>query len=349
MLVYQTERLKEVIEQPTQLDIERIIDRRSRVRSFHQENKLKRLEAGRAGEQVVLEYLQKYGNEDWVVIQNMWLSNGGPFEADFILLTNHGPYLFEVKNYTSDFVYQNGIVSFNSQIAAGDPIYQTRRNQINLEKICQLHSRQLQVKGALLLVGIDNYTEIHSEVEDIDIVIRTHLRHYIQKIAEKDRVFQGYPMNKKQVTNQLERFEINGNYGPEIVSKDILDGLIKGIQCPFCDGFDVKINRKVTYCPCGFKEDREIVILRTICEFGVLTFDKHLRIGELLEFFDGKISRDSLRQVLTKYFQEIKKNRYSYFINLKLPLHKLYEKLNIVEPVSLKMTYQEFEQIIKEL
>lgn len=186
MLVYQTERLKEVIEQPTQLDIERIIDRRSRVRSFHQENKLKRLEAGRAGEQVVLEYLQKYGNEDWVVIQNMWLSNGGPFEADFILLTNHGPYLFEVKNYTSDFVYQNGIVSFNSQIAAGDPIYQTRRNQINLEKICQLHSRQLQVKGALLLVGIDNYTEIHSEVEDIDIVIRTHLRHYIQKIAEKD-------------------------------------------------------------------------------------------------------------------------------------------------------------------
>ena len=28
MLVYQTERLKEVIEQPTQLDIERIIDRR---------------------------------------------------------------------------------------------------------------------------------------------------------------------------------------------------------------------------------------------------------------------------------------------------------------------------------
>lgn len=91
MLVYQTERLKEVIEQPTQLDIERIIDRRSRVRSFHQENKLKRLEAGRAGEQVILEYLQKYGNEDWVVIQNMWLSNAGRLKRTLFFLRIMGP------------------------------------------------------------------------------------------------------------------------------------------------------------------------------------------------------------------------------------------------------------------
>ena len=111
MTLYQTERLKKAAEEPTQLDIERIIDRRMLYRTPQEKNKLKWLEAGEEGEQIVLEYIKKYGKEDWLIVRNMWMSYGGPFEADFILLTNHGLYLIEVKNYTSDFSYKEGITS----------------------------------------------------------------------------------------------------------------------------------------------------------------------------------------------------------------------------------------------
>ena len=50
MHIYQTDRLKEVTKGPTQLDIERILNRRSDFRPFYEKNKLKRLEAGAAGE-----------------------------------------------------------------------------------------------------------------------------------------------------------------------------------------------------------------------------------------------------------------------------------------------------------
>lgn len=345
MHIYQTDRLKEVTKGPTQLDIERILNRRSDFRPFYEKNKLKRLEAGAAGEQIVLAYLKKYGHEDWVIIRNMWLVNGGPFEADLILLTNHRPYLFEVKNYTSDFKYKDGAVSFNNQIASNDPIYQTRRNRIKLEKICQMYSNPIQVNGALILVGIDNYTEIQSEVEAIDIVKRTELRHFIEQIGEEERIYQGQPLNKKQVIKQLERFEIKQKYGPEVVSPERIKKLRKGVQCPYCDGFDVQINRKLTDCPCGFKENREIAILRTVCEYGVLTFNKPLRVGELLDFLDGAVSKGNLLKILRKYFKEVRKGRYTYYINAKLPLNKLYKKFNIQNLIELRMTYQDFDEL----
>lgn len=345
MTLYQTERLKKAAEEPTQLDIERIIDRRMLYRTPQEKNKLKWLEAGEEGEQIVLEYIKKYGKEDWLIVRNMWMSYGGPFEADFILLTNHGLYLIEVKNYTSDFSYKEGITSFNDQINSGNPIHQTRRNRINLERIVQFYSNRLPVYGALVLVGIDNYTEIHSKVEDIDIVKRTELRHYIQQIVVNEDTFQGKSLNKEYILKQLEKYEIDRNYGPEVVPKEIIDELQKGIQCPHCNRFNVEINRKTTFCPCGFKESREIAILRTICEYGVLTFNEHLRIGDLENFLGGAVSRNSLRIILNKYFQGVIKGRYTYYLNRKLPLYKLYEELNINDFIHLKMSYKDFENL----
>lgn len=134
MLVYQTDRLKENAKEPIQLDIERILDQRSHHRTPQQKEQLRWLEAGAEGERIVFNYLENYGKEDWVVIRNLWMNNGGPFEADFILLTNHGSYLLEVKNYTSNFIYEEGIASFNEHRNSSNPIFQTRRNTINLEK-----------------------------------------------------------------------------------------------------------------------------------------------------------------------------------------------------------------------
>lgn len=345
LLVYQTDRLKENAKEPTQLDIERIIDQRSYHRTSQQKEQLRWLEAGEEGERIVFNYLEKYGKEDWVVIRNLWMNNGGPFEADFILLTNHGSYLLEVKNYTSDFIYEEGIVSFNEHKNSGNPIFQTRRNTINLENICLRSSNHGPVQGALILVGADNYTEINSRIDDIDIVDRTQLRHYIQQIVGKDHSIEGEFFNKKYLIRQFERFEINRYHGPNPVSKETINHLKKGIQCPHCKSFYKKTNQKIIQCTCGFMEEREIAVLRTICEYGVLNFTENLKIGELVNFLGGAISRGSLRKILRKYFQEVRNGRYTYYTNLKLPIYKLYKRLNINNFVQIKMSYQDYDKM----
>lgn len=343
MILHQTKLLRETAAEPTTLDIERILHQRSYSRTAEENYKWRNLEAGEAGEQLVCNYLEGNGRKDWVGIRNMWLNYGGPFEGDLILLTNHQNYLFEVKNYNSTFTYEEGISKFNDRKNSGNPVHQTRRNAINLQNMCHEFSREISVQGVLVLVGVDNYVEINSEVKDVDIVKRNELKHYIRKIVEKDNAYRGRIVNKKSLINHFERYEIDPYYGPEMISQEQMNNLRKGIYCLHCKGFQPQINRKTVTCSCGFIEEREIAILRTICEYGALTFNEPLKTGKLWEFFGRQVSQKSIRKVLQKYFQAVANGRYSHFVNIKLPHYKLYDQLKVDSPVQIMMSHQEYE------
>lgn len=341
MLEYKTNILEETSKYPTRLDSEKIVNQRAFYPSNNAFHSLKNKEAGELGEWLVFKYLEKYGKDDWVVIKNIWINYGGQFEGDLVLLTNHGPYLFEVKNYQTDYTYENGVSKWNDNSHSGNPINQTIRNKINLENMF----RNVKVQGVLMLVGVDSHVEIDPEISEIETVQRTSLRYYIQKIVEKENNYNGSPMNKNKLSRQLERYEIHRLQGPKALTDQQIDKLRKGIYCLHCKSFDVAIGRKEMTCSCGFSEKREMSILRTICEYGVLTFDRNLQIGKLLKFFGGQIARNNLRKVLRKYFKEIYNGRYSYFLNLKLPFYKLYEILNIESTIQLKIGHQDYVKI----
>jgi len=337
--------------EPTKLDVERIIHKRTLRSTQEDYYRLKNLELGALGEQIVFNYLKKYEMDDWIIIRNMWLNVDGPFEADLILLTNHGPYLFEVKNYTSDFIFENGVSSFNGHLNSGNPINQTRRNTINLQKIGNGFSNQITVQGVLVLVGVDNYVEINDDISNIKIIKRNELKRTMKQIVKKEKDYRGKPVNNNYLLKQLKKHEIDRYHGPEPLSKEKINTLQKGICCLRCNSFDVTIKRKTIECICGFTEERELAILRTICEYGVLTFDRDFKIGELLEFFDYQINHVNLRKVLKKYFKSRGKGKHTFYINKSLPLYKLYKALNIDSQVNMTMdheTFYNFRQIIQE-
>lgn len=331
--------------EPTKLDVERIVYQRTFSPSRDDYYKLKNLEAGVLGEQTVFNYLKKYGLDDWIVVRNIWLNHGGPFEADLILLTNHGPYLFEVKNYSSEFIFEKGVSSFNGQINSGNPINQTSRNTINLQNIWN----RVNVRGFLVLVGVDNYVEINSEIPDIKVVKRNELKREIGKIVKREDDYRGRPNNKKYLLKQLEKHEIERYHGPKPLSKKQLSRLRKGIYCLNCKSFDVDIKRKTVECACNFTEERELAILRTICEYGVLTFDKDLKVGNLAKFFGNQVSRLSIRKVLTKYFVKISNGSHTFYVNRGLPLDKLYKELNIDSTVDISLSHQQYSHLKREI
>jgi len=329
--------------EPTKLDVKRIVHKRTLHPTQDDYYRLKSLELGAFGEQTVFNYIEKYKRDDWIIIRNRWLNVDGPFEADLILLTNHCTYLFEVKNYTSDFIFENGVSSFNGHLNSGNPINQTRRNTINLQKMCNGFSNRINVQGLLILIGVDNYVEIHDDISNIKIVKRNELKRTMKQIVKKENDYRGKPANNSYLLKQLEKHEIDRYHGPKPLSKKKINTLQKGICCLRCNSFDVTIKRKTVECICSFTEERELAILRTICEYGVLTFDRDFKIGELLEFFDYQISRNNLKRILKKYFKEVPKGRYTYIENLKLPIYKLYEQLNIESDIQLTMSHQEYE------
>ena len=342
---YQTKILEETAKEPTKLDLERIINQRIIYPSKADFYSLKNKEAGELGEQIVFNYLKQYGNDDWIVIKNMWMNYGGPFEGDLILLTNHSPYLIEVKNYDSDYMYKNGVSTWNDNVYSGNPVNQTLRNTINLHNIFN----GVKVQGVLMLVGIDNHVEINSKVSEIDIIERNDLKYYINKIVEKEAEYTGQPLNKERLMRSLVRHEVYRLQNPQPLPANQLKRLRKGIYCLHCKSFDVEIGRKEISCVCGFIEEREIAILRTICEYGVLTFNENLKVGKLVEFLDGRISRRSIRNVLTKYFVEIRNASHTSYINRVLPLHKLYEELKLTSSIEVTLSHQEYDKVMRRM
>ena len=179
---------------------------------------------------------------------------------------------------------------------------------------------RMKVQGTLLFVGEHNTVEVQNQVHDIQIVMRNQIRHHIWKISSDERNLQGPGLNVEACVQWLEQFETENPFGPEPVSPDISAKLRKGVCCSYCGSFNVETNKSYITCPCGMYEPRENAIVRTICEYGVIHFDKELNTTELLDFFGGDISRSNLTLYLNKYFVKTGKSRSSKFMNMRRPI-----------------------------
>src|SRR5699024_12575770 len=123
MSLYQTEFSKESNKLPSLLDFTRITHRRKLMDPKEGEYTLYRLEMGELGEQTVLDFIEKYGNKDWFVFQNVWMDYYGSYESDIILITKQAIYVFEVKNYDGDFEYVYGQSRINVYIYGSNCVF----------------------------------------------------------------------------------------------------------------------------------------------------------------------------------------------------------------------------------
>lgn len=281
------------------------------------------LEKGFQGEQWVLEQFSEFGQSRWKVLKNIWLDSSGRFECDFLVLTVAGIYTFEIKNYAGHFEFKNSLCYLNGKKIGYNAIYQAQKAAANLENMMQRKFPRMKVQGSLLFVGEHNTVEIQNQVHDIQIVMRNQIRNHIWKISNDERNLQGPGLDVEACVQLLEQFETENPFGPEPVSPDISVKLHKGICCSYCGSFNVETNKSYVTCPCGMYEPRENAIVRTICEYGVIHFDKDLNTTELLDFFGKSISRQTLRKYLNIYFTKTGAGRGTKHLNLRLSFEKI--------------------------
>lgn len=318
MKIYETEFAKAESGLPTNYQLQKILynRRQSKAKNTEQENSFRRVKKGVEGEEVLLEYLRKYGGNDWVVVRNVWLNAFGNFECDLILLMRTGCYVFEVKNYDGVFSYEAGICRLNGREIGNNCVAQIRRARLNLEQLFKEQNIACQPRGVLAMVGQDNPVKIFDEVEDVEIFMLNELRYYIQDLFRKDQQG-GSRINVKRIIECLELYEVENPFLPKPVTDEELSGLRKGICCRECGSFDLRVGRFYVTCECGFQERRERAIVRTIGEYGTLCYDRDLRVSVLYDFFGGQISRSSLQRTLERNFEIVYKSRYSYYLNKK--------------------------------
>ncbi len=309
MEILHTKKLLTAKDSPTQLDFERILAARQ---SSHNDYFLKNLEAGLAGEETLLKFLELYGRQDWQGMRNIWLNRSGKFECDFILLAKAGLHLFEIKNYTGHFIYENGDCVLNNRVLPDNPIMQTQRSFRKLKSIIHRLDPTISVTGTLVFIGEHNFINIHSAVSDITILTRDQLRDFILKLAAADQ-YDSQNINVERIIRQLEYYEDENYFVPKPLSDFEMQKLRKGIYCANCQSFEIAISKLYIHCSCGYKESRKKGILRTICEYSVLTMKSEITHSEALSILDGQVSDKYLYTIMKKFFIQCEKNRYTYY------------------------------------
>lgn len=310
----------------TPLDIFREMNAREGL-SADKLQELYRLERGAAGENMVVDYLEEFGQENWQVLTNLWLYEYGLFEIDLLLLTKTDIYIFEIKNYNGDFKYANSQCYFSDDVISHNPISQTQRAKVNLQNILIAAGMRVTVHAALVFTGEHADIDIQDSVDGLDVLTINQFRKFIYSISadENSSLNNGTrPLYYKKILRIIERAERKSPYQPQPLTLLEQANLRRGIKCANCGNFNLDTTRSYLICNCGLHEPREMAIVRTICEYGVINFDKDLIASEVCAFFGGDISTRTINRYLKKYFNPININYRSIFHNPTSQFDKLF-------------------------
>lgn len=304
---------------PTQLDVLREIDKRNGLdRNKELKNELLRLERGYAGEQILVDHLEKYGEDHWVVLRNVWLDFYGGFESDVLLVTEAGLYTFEVKNFSGSFELKDNVATINNNEMAKDPISQGQKTLINLNNIFKHLPSRPHIEGSILFASADNAVKIYDSISKVNIIKRDKLIDSIWSIAKNERDYKGRQIDINSVLKKLDKHEIKNQFPARELFSALKKQIQPGIICCHCGGFNLKITKSYIICGCGMHEPRDEAIVRTICEYGVMNFNKNLTTSKLTAFFDNQISYSNVYSILTRYFEKEGAYRSSSFTNKKI-------------------------------
>ncbi len=280
---------------PTEYEFEKW----ARLRGLNRDNHFTRLEAGFMGEEKFYQYLKEFGSKHWTILRNRWFKDGSPFECDFILIAGHALYVFEVKNYFGTFVYEKGQSYSRGVPITYNPINQARNARLHLQSLL----RQYPVKGALVFIGEHNQVCIKDDILDIRVLETNEVYEFIQTIKQEEKQYTRRYLNAKEIVSQLERFEMDPPYLPAPYTREDMARVKTGVFCANCQEKVLVKRDKYVTCSCGLRESKEEAIVRTACEYGVLTYGRDFTVNDIYTFLGGYPSRDYLRAVLGKYFK----------------------------------------------
>lgn len=275
-------------------------------------NRLKNLENGFVGECAFDQFVTEFGGRRWRVYRDVWIDCGGPTQIDTMIVTNSGIYICDVKNYSGEYSYAGGQWYVNGRSVIKDIFVQLKRS---MEKIRMMQHRiggQFTAEGIIVFINEHFMLELETEVSE-KVVCRNQLRKYLHEIDQESAFGR---VSVEKLCSEIEKYIIDCPYLPPICDEDSFHRLIKGIRCEKCGSFNVDVDRTSVRCgDCQIKMGKEKVVLRSICEYGVVMHHKALKLQELYEFMGGKVEKRYIRSILIRHFEMLSIGKHAKYKN----------------------------------
>ncbi|WP_251636879.1 nuclease-related domain-containing protein [Sporosarcina sp. NCCP-2716] len=232
------------------------------------------------------------------------------FQIDTLMISEKKIYLFEVKNYEGEYVFENGefrVLASGQEIL--NPLHQLNRSVTLLRSLLNSLGFQIPIQGYLAFVN-DQFTLYQAPAEGL-ILLPSQLKRFMAHI---DRTPSILDSRHGKIAERLRERHLPNPPNERLPKYEYIQ-LRKGILCRDCRSFmERKGAQLVTCATCETAESAEHSVLRSVGEFVRLFPDKRITTGLIQDWCRIIDSRKSIRRVLSRHYKASGGRRYRYYI-----------------------------------
>ncbi|HIW12479.1 MAG TPA: NERD domain-containing protein [Candidatus Salinicoccus stercoripullorum] len=273
---------------------------------------LARYRSGYSGECEYDAVLDAVGHDNLFVFRDIWMqAGGGEVQFDALIVVDNVLIANEIKNYSGNYSYENGVWRVRGQQISEDPVSQLSRAAGKLVKLRNESGFQFDIEKEIVFInpyfifGGDGGMGA-SGGGSRQFVMRNRLKQYFRSLGN----------HTSGRSAKVLAEEISGRIiaDPYPVPETDYGRLRPGANCFKCGSFDVELKRFVSVCRrCSYAETVERLIVRTVVDFAVLFPDGDVTMRKIYNFLDQQIDTQKIQRWMSRYFQVVRNSSKSHY------------------------------------
>ncbi|MCT8136431.1 NERD domain-containing protein [Anaerobacillus sp. CMMVII] len=248
---------------------------------------------------------------NWIILNDLLLKiNETLFQIDKVIIAPEITYLFEVKNFEGDYLFEanNWFTLTKSEIK--NPLTQLQRCESSLRRLL----RQIGFKSAIegRLVFIHPEFHLYCAPPNLPIIYPTQLNRYLNEVIGNTLQLDARHF---RLAEKLINLHIEKNPYSQVPSY-CYEQLKKGINCPCCGAFYTDIAKLNLFnCKrCNYHEKVETGVLRSIDELLLLFPNRKITKNNVWEWCAIIKSKRIIQKILLKNFDIVGRGKAIHYI-----------------------------------
>jgi len=264
-----------------------------KILSFQDKKRYENQVKGFNGEQQ-FDHFINHSQQQGFIVNDLFLSSKETnYQFDSILILNKQVNIYEVKNYTGVYRYEDGALFSKTGYSLQDPISQVNRKKSYLHNRLLTEGYPHKMNAYVVFINPDFY--IYNLPPTDSILFAGQLERHFN---EGTRFTQSMDAQDKNLTQSLVN-QHNGNYRPDNLPSYHFKELKKGILCGNCFSFHSTDTRQTRICAsCGYKEKITDAIYRSMLEFQMLFPEIPITVSAIYAWCGGGYSKKRIKYVL---------------------------------------------------
>lgn len=247
---------------------------------------------------------------DHIILSDLVLEvNRQTFQIDSLIITGERVYLYEIKNYQGEYIYENNeIKTLSSNKVIVKPSTQIDKTRSLLNML--LYQLDYDITVCAYVVFVNHEFLLYQASPNPTFILFPKIKKHIEQLNLIDVPLK---FEHERLAVKLTELHVTDNRFiklPEYHYKE----LKKEVTCPNCQFNLIALTERTTHClKCNYSEANTEIMFREIREFQLLFPNIRLTTHIIYDWCGKLYSKDSIRRNLKKNFEEIGKKKGKYY------------------------------------